>query len=84
MIDALADCSIHSDDGQETKLPVSPLKVNNDKRTYLTFPNSVIISFRYRIILFLFFNIGHYNNRFQWKEAEIFGIHMPTMLEDSF
>ena len=42
MIDALAECSIHSDDGQETKLPVSPLKVNNVKRTYLTFPTYVI------------------------------------------
>jgi hypothetical protein len=34
MIDALAECSMHSDDGQETELPVSPLKVNNFKRTY--------------------------------------------------
>ena len=33
MIDALVECSLHSDnDGQERKLPVSPLKVNTVKK----------------------------------------------------
>ena len=36
MIDALVECSLHSDkDGQERKLPVSPLKVNKAKRNFM-------------------------------------------------
>ena len=38
MIDALVECSLHSeDDGQERKLPVSPLKVNTVNSSILTF-----------------------------------------------
>ena len=36
MIDALVECSLHSDkDGQERKLPVSPLKVNKAKGNFM-------------------------------------------------
>ena len=78
MIDALVECSLHSDnDGQERKLPVSPLKVNTVK-FFLTFS------------IFFFFasyyctNVNHLSyfiQRLLKKVVEIFGSQVLTTLE---
>ena len=76
MIDALVECSLHSDnDGQERKLPVSPLKVNTVKKENFYF------------LLFSSYNTTNVNHfsyfiqRLLKKVVEIFGNQVLTTLE---
>ena len=77
MIDALVECSLHSDnDGQERKLPVSPLKVNTVKKIW-HFLFSFFFSYNSTNVNYF----SYFIQRRLEKVEETIGNQVLTMLE---